>query len=87
MGQALLFVRVPCRGLGRSPNTSNATNFAIANTDGSFNNNNASNSNGVCLGLCIKKRRCSGAANVRQSSRKVKSEHLQRESLYPDLTI
>lgn len=34
-----------------SPNASNSTNFCNVNSDGSSNNNNASNSNGVCFGL------------------------------------
>ena len=34
-----------------SPNATNATNFCNVNRDGSSNNNNASNSNGVCFGL------------------------------------
>lgn len=36
----------------RSPNGSNATNFCNVNSDGTANNNNASNSNGVAFGLC-----------------------------------
>ena len=37
----------------RSPTTSVATYFAIANTDGSFGNYAAGNASGVCLGLCV----------------------------------
>lgn len=36
----------------RSPNANNSNNFCAVNTDGSINNNNASNSNGVCFGFC-----------------------------------
>lgn len=49
-------------GFGRSPNTGNATNFRNVNTDGSSNNNNASNSYGVCLGLCKHPRRAFAAS-------------------------
>lgn len=38
----------------RSPNTTNTTNFRYVNSSGNNNNNNASNSYGVCLGLCQK---------------------------------
>lgn len=34
-----------------SPYATNATYFCAVNSDGSSNNNNASNSNGVCFGL------------------------------------
>ena len=34
-----------------SPNASNSDNFCNVNSDGSSNNNTASNSNGVCFGL------------------------------------
>jgi len=52
LGQALYIRRRDCGTFDRSPNTGNSTNFRNVNTDGSSNNNNASNSNGVCLGLC-----------------------------------
>ena len=51
MGQVLFIHRRTERGFRRSPNTGNTTNFRIVNSDGSGNNNNASNSYGVCLGL------------------------------------
>ena len=35
----------------RSPNGNNTTNFCNVNSDGSANNNNASNSNGVAVGF------------------------------------
>lgn len=31
----------------RSPNSGNSTNFCLVNSDGTANNNNASNSNGL----------------------------------------
>ena len=34
-----------------SPDASYSTNICNVNSDGSSNNNNASNSNGVCFGL------------------------------------
>ena len=37
----------------RSPNASNSNNFVNVNTDGTVNNNNASNSNGVAPGFYI----------------------------------
>lgn len=37
----------------RSPGTGYATTFRIVNSDGSSSNDNASNSGGVCLGLCV----------------------------------
>ena len=37
----------------RSPNASNSNNFVIVNSDGTVNNNNASNSNGVAPGSYI----------------------------------
>ena len=39
------------RGLA-SPVRSNTNNFVNVNDDGTVNNNNATNSNGVALGLC-----------------------------------
>ena len=37
----------------RSPYLGNSTNFCNVNSDGTRNNNNASNSNGVAVGFCI----------------------------------
>ena len=37
----------------RSPNTGGAANFRYVGSDGSSNNYIASNSHGVCLGLCV----------------------------------
>lgn len=37
----------------RSPSAGSATYFRFVNSDGSGNNNYASNSYGVCLGLCV----------------------------------
>ena len=36
----------------RSVNSGNNNNFCLVNSDGSANNNNANNSNGVSFGLC-----------------------------------
>lgn len=35
----------------RSPNSGNSNNFCNVNSDGTANNNNANNSNGVCAGF------------------------------------
>lgn len=68
----------------RSPNTSNSTNFIYVNTSGTNNNNNASNTYGVCLGLCER------SANIRRGyvrhsnpQKGANTVHLQRESLHP----
>lgn len=37
----------------RSPLTGNADRFVNANTNGSYNNNNANNSNGVAFGIFL----------------------------------
>lgn len=37
----------------RSPNASNSNNFVNVNTDGTVNNNNANNSNGLAPGFYI----------------------------------
>ena len=38
----------------RSPNVSNSNNFWYVRTSGDVNNNNASNTYGVCFGFCNK---------------------------------
>lgn len=50
----------------RSPNTGNTTNFIYVNSSGN-NNNNASNSYGVCLGLCEP----SGRTGVKSRAREI----------------
>ncbi|MEG2679447.1 MAG: DUF6273 domain-containing protein [Oscillospiraceae bacterium] len=53
----------------RSPYATNTTNFDNVNSNGSYNNNNASNTYAVAAGLCA----------VRQSNPRVKSVHTQKE--------
>lgn len=54
----------------RSPYVGNTTNFCNVNSNGTANNNNASNTYGVAAGLCA----------VRQSNpQRVKSVHTQKE--------
>ena len=60
----------------RSPNASNATNFCNVNSDGTPNNNNASNTYGVAFGFCE-------PINQRSNLR-AKPAFSQKERMYPD---